>query len=263
MKAAFFVLRTGSYLAILLTMLFVEWRAPFVLSEQSKRHRVAFHMGLSLMNSLILALLLAGPTYALVLFTMEQGWGLGQWLGLSGWMEIACTVVAFDIWDYWMHLANHKVPILWRFHKAHHSDMEIDVTTASRFHVGELLISGISKCLMILLWGPSLWGLVIFEALLTSASEFHHSNINLPLRLQDVLERIVVTPRMHRCHHALHRSCFNTNYTAILSVWDRIFRSYHWARLLDELEPIGLFSPRGPSTMKLIPFLLTPVRITE
>ncbi len=263
MKEAPFLLRIGSYLAVLITMLYAESRAPFAQSEQSKRHRVAFHLGLSLGNSLILTLLLAGPTYALVLFTAEYGWGLRHWLSLGGWLEIACTVVAFDIWDYWMHMANHKIPFLWRFHKAHHSDMDIDVTTASRFHIGELLISGISKGLMILLWGPSLWGVVVFEALLTSASEFHHSNINLSLRLQDVLERIVVTPRMHRCHHALHRNCFNTNFAAILSLWDRLFGSYHWASVIEDLEPIGLFSPRGPATMKLIPFLMTPVRVIQ
>ncbi|MCM2359983.1 MAG: sterol desaturase family protein, partial [Geobacteraceae bacterium] len=181
-------------------------------------------------------------------------------LGLTGTAEIVATVIAFDFWDYWMHRANHVIPFLWRFHKAHHSDMEIDVTTSARFHPGELVISSSVKCLMILLWGPSLAGLVIFDTLLTFASQFHHSNLDLPRRVQDILERVTVTPRMHRCHHALHRNCFNTNFSTILSVWDRLAGSYHYAGERRELEEIGLRKPRGEVTMRLVPFLLTPVR---
>jgi sterol desaturase/sphingolipid hydroxylase (fatty acid hydroxylase superfamily) len=113
---------------------------------------------------------------------------------------------------------------------------------------------------MILLCGVSLWGLVAFEALLTAASQFHHSNVNLPQKFQDGLEKIIVTPRMHRCHHSLHQTCFNTNFATILSVWDRLFGTYHWARHINQLEPIGLFKPRGPVTMQVMPFLLTPIK---
>jgi sterol desaturase/sphingolipid hydroxylase (fatty acid hydroxylase superfamily) len=263
MKEAPFLLRIASYLTVLVGMLFAESRAPFAPSEQSKPYRVIFHVGLSALNSAILVVILAGPTYAAVRFTQEQQWGVAYLLGLGGWGEIVASVIAFDIWDYWMHLANHKVPLLWRFHKAHHSDMEIDVTTASRFHIGELLIAALSKCLMIVAWGPSLWGLVAFETMLTACSEFHHSNLNIPLGIQDRLEKLVVTPRMHRCHHALHRNCFNRNFTSILSVWDRVFGSYHWARNAYEMEPIGVFNPRGPATMKVLPFLMTPFKIVE
>lgn len=258
-----FFLRSSSYLAMLIAMLLFEWRAPFVGSQQKKSYRVMFHFGLAFMNSLILYLTLAGPTYAMVLYSQGHRWGLVHLLGLSGQIEILATVIALDFWDYWMHLANHKIGFLWRFHKAHHSDMEMDVTTASRFHIGEILISGGVKCLMIVIWGPSLWGLVAFEAILTGASQFHHSNVHIPLRFQDRLEKIIVTPRMHRCHHALHRKCFNTNFATIFSPWDRFFGTYHWARETHELEPIGLFKPRGPATMKLRALLLTPIKEIE
>jgi len=244
-------------------MLFLEWLAPFARSEQKKSHRVFLHLGLSLMNSVILYLTLARATYAAVLYTQQHQWGLTHLLGLSGGIEILASVIALDLWDYWMHLANHRISFLWRFHKAHHSDMEVDVTTASRFHIGELLISGGSKCLMILVWGPSLWGLVVFEAILTTASQFHHSNLNIPLRLQDGIEKIIVTPRMHRCHHALHPNCVNTNFSTILSVWDRLFQTYHWGREIQELSPIGVFKPRGSVTMNLRAILLTPVKEIE
>jgi sterol desaturase/sphingolipid hydroxylase (fatty acid hydroxylase superfamily) len=138
--------------------------------------------------------------------------------------------------------------------------MEIDVTTASRFHVGELLISAVIKCCMILIWGPSLWGLAAFETLLTVSSQFHHSNLSIPLRIQDWLEKVMVTPRMHRCHHSLHHHCFNTNFSTILSCWDRLARTYHWAREPHEMEPIGLYKPRGAETMQVKPFFLTPFK---
>jgi sterol desaturase/sphingolipid hydroxylase (fatty acid hydroxylase superfamily) len=254
-----FLLRAGSYLGMLLTMLGFEWLAPYARAEQPKASRVFFHLSISVANTLVLYLLLTWLIYGAALYTSRQGVGLAHLLGLSGGWELLATVIAFDFWDYGMHWANHRIGFLWRFHKAHHSDMQVDVTTASRFHIGELLISGCVKCLMILLWGPSFWGLVLFDTLLTSASQFHHSNVNLPLRLQDALEKAIVTPRMHRCHHALHRNCFNTNYGSILSLWDRLARTYHWARVTLELEPIGLFRPRGPETMELKPFLLTPL----
>jgi sterol desaturase/sphingolipid hydroxylase (fatty acid hydroxylase superfamily) len=255
-----YLLRFASYFGLFLVFLGCERLAPFAESEQSKPRRVFFHLGLSLGNSALLYPFLAWAVYAALAYTREHNLGLTYWLGLSGGWELLATVVFFDCWDYWMHLANHKIGFLWRFHKAHHSDMEVDVTTASRFHIGELLISGLVKCLMILLWGPSLAGLALFEALLTGASQFHHSNLNIPLTLQDWIEKVVVTPRMHRCHHALHRSCFNTNFSTILSIWDRMAWTYHWSRQSKELVPIGLFHPRGPETMQLKPFLLTPVK---
>lgn len=255
--------RTTSYLAMFAIMLFFEWLWPFARSEQRKSHRVILHFSLSLMNSLILFSAVAGPTYEILIYTERHGWGLAHLIGLRGGVEILATLIAFDLWDYWIHLANHKIRFFWRFHKVHHSDMEIDVTTASRFHIGELLISGSAKCLMILAWGPSLWGLVIFETLLTVASEFHHSNIKIPLRTQDGLELLIVTPRMHRCHHALHPNCFNTNFSAILSLWDRIFKTYHWTNKRVELDPIGVFRPRGPGTMRLRAILLSPIMEME
>ena len=253
-----FLLRIVSYFAVLSGLLWCEQVSPFVAPEQRKPFRVRFHVGISVANSLLLYLLISWPTFTALTYAQRHGIGLSALLSLSGWREIVATVIFFDMWDYWMHLANHRIGLLWRFHKAHHSDMEIDVTTASRFHIGELIISGSVKCLVVLLWGPSLWGLVTFDILITAFSQFHHSNVGIPLGIQDRLERVIVTPRMHRCHHSLHRECYIANFSAIFSVWDRIFRSYHWAGNAGELERVGLVTPRGEETMRLRAFLLTP-----
>jgi len=252
-------IRALSYFAMFLVMLFIEWLAPYARSEQKKPFRVFFHLSLSIGNSILLYFIVNQPVFSSLSLVQDHQVGIRYLLGLSGGWEIVATVIAFDFWDYWMHLANHKIGFLWRFHKAHHSDMEIDVTTAARFHFGELILSGWAKCLMILFWGPSLWGLVAFDLSLNVASQFHHSNLNIPFKIQDGIEKMIVTPRMHRCHHALHRDCFNTNFAAILSLWDRLFRSYHWGRTPHEIELVGLVKPRGPETMGLKSFLLAPL----
>ncbi|KAF0215998.1 MAG: hypothetical protein FD174_3891 [Geobacteraceae bacterium] len=255
-----FAVRTAFYLFGFAALLTLERLVPYAGTEQKKSFRVLFHLGISIVNSLVLYLLLTWPIFAALAYTRSQETGIAHLLGISGWVEIPAAVIALDFWDYWMHRANHRIPFLWRFHKAHHSDMEIDVTTAARFHIGELVISGCAKCLMILAWGPSLWGVVAFDILLSGASQFHHSNLRIPFAVQDRVERFIVTPRMHRCHHALHKNCFNTNFSAVLSLWDRIFGSYHLAGKPEELTPIGLSKPRGAETMEIKPFLLTPFK---
>jgi len=238
--------------------LFLERLFPYAGSEMRKSFRIAFHLGISIANSIALYGIMTQPLLYGLSLTERHGIGIARLLGLTGWTEIVLTVIAFDLWDYWMHRANHRIGFLWRFHRAHHSDMEIDVTTAARFHIGELVFSGISKGLMVLFWGPSLWGLVTFDLLLNLASQFHHSNLGIPFRIQDWIEKITVTPRMHRCHHALHPDCYDTNFSTILNLWDRVFKSYHWSREKLELAQIGLWKPRGSETMKLKPFLVTP-----
>jgi sterol desaturase/sphingolipid hydroxylase (fatty acid hydroxylase superfamily) len=255
-----FLTRTASYLAVLVGLLTWEWRSPFVMATQRKLPRVAFHVGLSAANSILLYAVMTWPLVAAMSASRDYGIGLAPRLGLAGIGEILTTVLVFDLWNYWMHRLNHRLPLLWRFHTAHHSDMEIDVTTASRFHPGELLISNGVKCLMILVWGPSLAGLVTFDILLTACSQFHHGNLGIPLGAQDVLERVIVTPRMHRCHHSLHRECAISNYSTICSAWDRLFGSYHREEDREKLLRIGLPQPRGAETMQLRPFLMTPFR---
>ncbi len=255
-----FSIRAASYLGMFAAILLFEWLTPYTRTEQKKGFRIAFHLGISIANSIALYFIMTGPLFASLSFTGDHLFGLRHLLGLYGAPEILATVIVFDFWDYWMHLANHRIGFLWRFHQVHHSDMEIDVTTAARFHLGELIFSAISKCLMILLWGPSLGGLVAFDLSLNVASQFHHGNLGIPVEIQDRLEQIIVTPRMHRCHHSLHQDCFNMNFSSILSVWDRLFGSYHHAGSTLELAPIGLHKIRGPETMEWKAFLTTPFR---
>lgn len=255
-----FLARSVSYVTVLSSMLLLEARLPFAGSVQKKSLRIFFHLSIGVLNSMVLYVILFLPLYAAAGFAHIHAFGLASTLGLRGWPEVVATLVVLDCWDYWMHLANHRVGFLWRFHKVHHSDMEIDVTTASRFHIGELLITGFIKGAVIFLWGPSIIGVVVFETLLTAASQFHHSNLNIPFSSQNSIEKIIVTPRMHRCHHVFEGRCLISNYSTIFSFWDRLFATYHRAEEKQELEPIGVSNPRGPETMEFVPLLLAPFR---
>lgn len=188
--------------------------------------RIGFHGAVATANTIIIRVLAYVPFLLWAVHVEEQGWGLSRWLGLVGWTEIIVSVVVLDFFDYLWHRANHRLRFLWRFHKAHHADVEMDVTTALRFHPGELLLSALAKALWIAIWGPTVVAWFVFEAMVSLCAQFHHSNIDFPDRVEHWLSRIIVTPRYHAAHHAVDRHFGNANFSTILSVWDRLGRSY-------------------------------------
>jgi hypothetical protein len=139
------------------------------------------------------------PFLLWAVYVEEEGWGLSRWLGLVGWIEILLSIVVLDLFDYLWHRANHHVRFLWRFHKAHHADTAMDVTTALRFHPGELLLSALMKAVWIAVWGPTVIAWFLFEALVSLCAQFHHSNIDFPNPVERWLSRgarlLVSTPR--------------------------------------------------------------------
>jgi sterol desaturase/sphingolipid hydroxylase (fatty acid hydroxylase superfamily) len=161
-----------------------------------------------------------------VVYVEEEGWGISRWLGLVGWTEIILSVVVLDFFDYIWHRANHRVRFLWRFHKAHHADTAMDVTTALRFHPTELLVSALVKALWVVIWGPTVVAWFLFEGLISLCAQFHHSNIDFPDGVERWLSWIIVTPRFHASHHAVDRQYGDANFSTILSFWDRLFGTY-------------------------------------
>ena len=188
--------------------------------------RIALHGVIAAFNTVTVRVLIFVPFLFWTVHVEEQGWGLSRWLGLVGWPEIIASVVVLDLFDYFWHRANHRIPLLWRFHKAHHTDTAMDVTTALRFHPGELLLSGFVKAAWILIWGPTVIAWFIFEALVSVAAQFHHSNIDFPDAVERVIARLLVTPRYHASHHAVDRHYGDANFSTILSIWDPLFSTY-------------------------------------
>lgn len=144
-------------------------------------------------------------------------------LGLLGMLLVQLLIL--DIWTYGMHRAYHELPFLWRFHAPHHLDEHLDASSAFRFHLGEILISAAMRLIPALLFGINAATLLLFESILTANAVFHHSNIRLPARVEHMLSWVIVTPSIHWMHHHKIRADTDSNYTAILSVWDRIFGS--------------------------------------
>jgi sterol desaturase/sphingolipid hydroxylase (fatty acid hydroxylase superfamily) len=145
------------------------------------------------------------------------------WWG--GWSGLLLDLILLDCWIYWWHRANHEWPVLWRFHEVHHLDEFLDASSALRFHFGEVLLSSLVRAGVILLLGVPLLSVVVFETLLALFTMFHHSNLRLPQRLERALSYVIVTPSIHWVHHHAIRRDTDSNYSALLSVWDRLFRS--------------------------------------
>lgn len=172
--------------------------------------------------------LLALPLVAVAAagFAESRGIGLLNLLAWPRWLELLLAVVVLDFAIWLQHVASHKVPMLWRFHRMHHADPEFDVTTALRFHPAEIALSMLYKVVWVLVLGPSVVAVIVFEVLLNACAMFNHGNVRLPAGLDRVLRLAVVTPDMHRVHHSIHQREHDTNYGFNLSIWDRMLSTY-------------------------------------
>jgi sterol desaturase/sphingolipid hydroxylase (fatty acid hydroxylase superfamily) len=130
-----------------------------------------------------------------------------------------------DLAFYYWHLANHKIPVFWRFHNVHHIDPDLDVTTAFRFHFGEITLSTIFRIIQISIIGISPAAFIIYEVCFTANTIFQHSNIKLPIEFERLLNKIIVTPRMHAIHHSQFQTETDSNFSTVFSWWDRLHRS--------------------------------------
>ncbi|GAB6052189.1 sterol desaturase family protein [Magnetospira thiophila] len=219
--------RLAIFLGGLSLFFFVETIRPARRWQTSRLRRFVFHGSVAAFNTVLVRVLIYVPFLLWIVYVEQQGWGLSRWLGLNHWQEVVASLVMLDLFDYFWHRANHQVPFLWRFHKAHHADNEMDVSTALRFHPGELVLSSIAKAAWVLVWGPSAMAWFVFEGLISLCAQFHHSNIDLPDSVERILSRVIVTPRFHTSHHVVERAYGHANFSTIFSFWDPMFKSYN------------------------------------
>ena len=152
--------------------------------------------------------------------------GVLHLVGLPFWLEAIIAIIVLDFVIWGQHLITHRVPLLWRLHRVHHSDRDIDVTSAIRFHPLEIAFSILVKIVAIFILGPAAIAVVVFEILLNANAMFNHANLRLPLWLDRMLRVVIITPDMHRVHHSVYRREHDTNFGFMLSVWDRWFGTY-------------------------------------
>ena len=220
------MIRLGSFAAVFVVMALWERLAPRRVPGVSVVLRWTHNLGLLLLNTIMLRLLFPAAAVGLAYSAGQIGWGLFNLLDWPYWLEVVVAVLLLDLAIYLQHRAMHHVPLLWRLHRVHHADLDFDLTTGSRFHSIEILLSMLIKWAVILLLGPALLAVLIFEVLLNGMAMFNHANVRLPAALDAVLRRLLVTPDMHRVHHSVLRRETDSNFGFNLSVWDRLFRTY-------------------------------------
>ncbi|WP_424928045.1 sterol desaturase family protein [Amaricoccus tamworthensis] len=223
------VIRLGVFLGLFVILASVETFAPRRPRKQTRARRWFTNWGIVILDSLTLRLMaFALPLLAVgaALDASARGWGLFNALDWPQAVEVLICVLALDLAIWAQHLATHKIPLLWRLHQVHHADVDIDVTSAIRFHPIEIALSMLLKIGLVYLLGASALAVILFEIMLNGMAMFNHSNIKLPDRVDRVLRQVVVTPDMHRVHHSVHRDEHDSNYGFSLSIWDRMFRTY-------------------------------------
>jgi sterol desaturase/sphingolipid hydroxylase (fatty acid hydroxylase superfamily) len=151
--------------------------------------------------------------------------GLSFLYDLPNWFENIIAFILLDYIIYWWHIILHRMPLMWRFHIVHHTDIDMDVTTAFRFHFGELIGSVIFRGAMVLVIGASPLIILIYEIIFEAETQFHHSNTKLPFRFEKLLNKLIVTPRMHGIHHSIIKKETDSNYATIFSFWDRLHKT--------------------------------------
>ena len=223
------LIRFGVFLGLFGLFAAAETLAPRRVRTQSRGTRWFTNWGITVANTVLLRLMaFALPLLAVgaAIDAQAQGWGLFNALLLPTWIEVVAAILILDFIIWAQHLVTHKVPLLWRLHRVHHADVDMDVTTAIRFHPVEIALSMLIKIGAVYLLGPAAIAVILFEIILNGTAMFNHANIRLPLWLDAIVRRVLVTPDMHRVHHSVHRNEHDSNYGFALSIWDRLFGTY-------------------------------------
>ena len=218
--------RIGAFLGIFAVMALWELLRPRRALVAPKANRWGTNVGIVVLDTLIVRILFPLAAVGAALDASAKGWGLFNWLDWPGWIEVTLAIVAFDCLIYWQHVLSHRIPILWRLHRVHHSDRDIDVSTAIRFHPVEIALSMLLKIGAVYVLGPSALAVILFEVILNGCALFNHSNVKLPGWADRVLRLLVVTPDMHRVHHSVIHRETDANFGFNLPWWDRLFGTY-------------------------------------
>ena len=220
------VIRLGFFAGIFGVMAIWEMLATRRELTTSKGRRWLGNLSLVFLDTLIVRLFFPAAAMGMVLMVKDLGWGVLNTVSVPYWAAVLISVVILDLAIYLQHVMFHALPALWRLHMVHHADLDLDVTSGSRFHPFEIVLSMLIKLVVISILGPPLLAVLVFEVVLNALAMFNHANARIPLPLDRVLRWIIVTPDMHRVHHSVERPEHNTNFGFNLSCWDRVLGTY-------------------------------------
>lgn len=249
-------------IAIILALLWwIEGSAPLFLERRARPVRLGRHLFLAVFNGILVVPFLSVAAW-LASNAAVQEHGLLARLALPSLVETLLVLALIDLWMYLWHRANHSIPLLWRFHSVHHSDPELDSTSAFRFHTGEIVLSALFRLFLVPVLSIELWHLALYDLLMLPVIMLHHSNVDMPARLDRTLRAVIVTPWMHWVHHSSYQPETDSNFSTIFSFWDRLFSTF---RLVEEprsirfgLEQFRDMRWQGLRGLFLIPFVSAP-----
>ena len=223
------ILRLTFFLSILIILIMAEILLPKKKRIHNRKDRWITNGLITLINTASVNIIhIAIPLIAIVAaIDVSNGkMGLFNIINFPIWIEIILTVIILDFIIWGQHLLSHKIPFVWRFHRMHHTDRDLDVTTAVRFHPFEIIFSMFIKITSIYILGASAIAVIIFEIMLNGMAMFNHANLRIPFRIENILRKFIVTPDLHRIHHSIYIDEHNKNFGFSLSIWDKIFKCY-------------------------------------
>src|SRR5262245_61849083 len=242
-----------------LALFWLQWRFPLRRQHFKILQRLLRNFVLSIPGFAVVRLAMLPIPIAVGAWAKENQVGLLNWLALPFWIGAIATFLLMDYAYWWWHWANHMIPLFWRFHNVHHTDLDLDVSTAARFHFGEMIFSIGFLSLTVMVFGIAPIMLVIFFLTLEAAVLFHHSNWRLSIKLERLLNLVVVTPRMHGIHHSIVQRETNSNWGTIFCWWDKLHHTLRRDVPQDEIT-IGVPAYRNENDLTLGRLWLLPFR---
>ena len=250
-------IRLSFFFGVFVVIALWELLSPKRALTVSKAVRWLNNLGIVVLNTVILRLIFPAAAVGVAAFASSQGWGLLNHFAVPYVVAVILSVIAMDFIIYLQHVMVHAVPALWRLHRVHHADLDYDVTTGARFHPIEIILSMLIKFATIVVIGPPVIAVIIFEILLNGTAMFNHGNIHIPKGIDRVVRWFVVTPDMHRVHHSVEDDEANSNFGFSLPWWDRLFGTYRdQPRAGHQNMTIGIHKFRDPKQVDQLPGML-------
>lgn len=220
------LLRLSCFLSVLFCVALAEYLFPKRTLHFSKITRWWRNFSLVVVNSVAVHVLMPVTAVSCSLFVASKGWGVFNWFSPPPFIAWLSTLIVLDVIIYFQHRLFHSWKPLWRLHRVHHVDLDLDVSTALRFHPLEILVSMVIKVVVVTTLGAPLGAVILFEIILNAAAMFNHGNISFPSPVDTLMRKFVVTPDMHRVHHSVIPIETNSNYGFSISLWDYLFATY-------------------------------------
>ncbi len=252
-------IRLGFFFGVFILFAVLEMIIPRRALRASKGGRWTANIGITMVDTALVRLIFSSGAVGVAIFVSGRNLGILNMIEIPYWAAVVISVVVLDLVIYLQHVMFHTIPLLWRLHRMHHTDLDIDVTSGTRFHPLEIVLSmGIKIGAIFFLGAPPL-SVLIFEVVLNAASMFNHSNIYIPIELDRILRLLVVTPDMHRVHHSVIIKEFNSNFGFSVSWWDRLLGTYRPQPKMGHNDmKIGLAMIRDERKLSLFHLLVQP-----